>query len=100
FITAGYGEASFGFKEFAVGVEKIQQGRYATGVAQVRKAGAIAQGFDQGRTLRANLFHFLIGNQRIRDFTKRSLDRSLVIDDQKITLRFGETYVRLQPAGG
>src|SRR5687767_6008560 len=36
-VTATQGQTSFGLKEFAVGVECVQQGRYATGVAQVGK---------------------------------------------------------------
>src|SRR5215213_2161555 len=65
FIPARQGQTSFGFEEFAIGVERVQQRRDTACVTQVRKARAIAQSFDQERTLGANLLDLLICNQRI-----------------------------------
>src|SRR5215213_7642901 len=65
FIAACKGQTSFGFEEFPIGVERVQQCRDPAGVTQVRKARAIAQSVDEECTLGANLPDLLICNQRI-----------------------------------
>src|SRR5687767_2868591 len=85
-ITAGHGQTAFGLKEFAVGIERVEQGRYATAVTQVGQTGTISQRVNKQFALLAHLSCLAKCDQRIGDVAKRPLHRLLVIDQQEIAL--------------